>query len=131
MTGMEDLNSMIETLRQLPQLARVAAPAVAEAMEREAQRTIASGTTAYGVPWKRTQKGNKVPMRDAASALKVAAVGTTIYMRLLGVEARHHRGIARGGVERNVLPINTIPQPMAAAITTALRLTFAKLVTPP
>lgn len=127
MTGIEELDAMIEQMRGLKDLAAAAAPGIAEAMQREAERTIAAGTTAYGEAWKLTKDEGKVPLRNAVQALKVASIGTRIYMRLIGPEARHHLGWGRGGVPRNVLPIDKIPAPMAAAITVVLKQRFAAM----
>ena len=110
-TGMDQLDAMIATIGRLPELARTAAPDVAEAVKVELERTIAAGTTPDGKPWERTEDGRQ-PLQHAASALRVAAVGTTIYVRLTGPEARHHLGRARGGKVRQVIPTTEIPARM-------------------
>jgi hypothetical protein len=128
-SGFAALDAMIATIQKLPGMAERAAPDVADVVEQEIRRTIAGGTTAYGVKWKLTQRGEQ-PLQHAAEALKVAAIGSTIYARLLGPEARHHRGNARGGVARNILPIRVIPGPMAERISDVLTEHFQRAVKP-
>lgn len=128
--GTAQLDAMIEALRKLPKLAAAAAPAIAREMEREVQRTIAAGTTAYGEAWQLTKKDHKVPLQHAAQRLKVAAIGTTIFMRITGAEAKHHRGLARGKVERNIVPIKVLPPRMADAIRSTLAKYFQAMAVP-
>jgi hypothetical protein len=112
---LEQLDAMIATIGKLPELGKRAAGDVALAIETELQRTIAAGTTPDGKPWQPTKDGGR-PLTGAAQALAVVPVGTTIYVRLTGPEARHHLGRGRGGVVREVIPTHTIPAPMASAI---------------
>ena len=122
-----ELDALIARVRKLPELAQRAAPDVARVVEAELHRTIAAGTTPYGEPWKLTQDGAK-PLVHAADALAVVAVGTTIYVRLTGPEARHHLGRGRGGVKREVIPTRGIPPRMAAPIRAAIGRCFTELV---
>src|SRR3954471_14793920 len=112
---MSDLDAMIATINKLPELGKRSAGDVALAVEAELRRTIASGTTPDGRPWQPTKDGAR-PLAGAANALAVVPVGTTIYVRLTGPEARHHLGRGRGGIVREVIPTKTIPAAMASAI---------------
>lgn len=116
---MSDLDAMIATIRKLPELGKQAAPDLALAIENELQRTIAAGTTPDGEPWKLTKDGDK-PLTHAAKAMTVVAVGSTIFVRLTGPEARHHLGRGRGGVVRQVIPTDHIPAKMADAMRSVL-----------
>ena len=128
MTGAAELDAMIARLRALGSLTELAAPDVAEAIHAELQRTITAGTSPEGVPWQPTRDG-RTPMRNALAAVRCAAVGTTIYVRLVGPEARHHKGRARGRIVRPVLPTTSkIPAAMAEAIRTALTWHFDDVV---
>lgn len=118
-SGDTQLNSMLEKLRRLPELATQAAPKVAEAVRDELEKSIAAGTTPEGKAWERTKDG-KQPLEGAAKALAVVAVGSTVFARLTGHIARHHLGRARGGVVRPILPTEGLPKDMAKAIKTVL-----------
>lgn len=128
--GLAQLDAHIARIRALPKaLAYGAAPEVARAVEIELQRTIAAGTTPDGEPWTPTKTGEK-PLTHAAGALAVVAVGTRVFVRLRGPEALHHKGWARSGKVRKIIPTDSIPQPMAAAITKVLAQRFDKAVKP-
>lgn len=124
--GMAELDAMIARVRSLRGLATRAAPDVAAAIEAELHATIAAGTTPGGTAWQLTRDG-RTPLTGAAKALGVAAVGSTIYVRLTGVEARHHLGRARAGIERQVIPRELSPR-MAAAVHDVLARHFAEAV---
>lgn len=110
--GFTELDAIIARIRQIPELARRAAPDVALAIEAELERNIAAGTSPEGVPWAPTKAGGK-PLTKAANAIAVVAVGATILVKLTGPEARHHLGNARGRITRQIIPTDAIPQPMA------------------
>jgi hypothetical protein len=101
---------MIARVENLPRVVvKRAAPDVAEVVEAELRRTIAAGTTSDGKAWAPREDGGK-PLATAADSLVVVPVGTRILARLRGHVARHHRGIARGGIERPILPTKITPQ---------------------
>lgn len=125
--GFAQLDAYIARVRALPELARTAAPDVARVVERELRKTISAGTTPDGKPWPLTKDGEK-PLTNAAGALNVVAVGTTIYARISGPEARHHLGRARGGIERQILPKDSIPAAMSVAISAELAKHFTEAV---
>ena len=121
---LQQLDAMIATISSLPELGKRAAGDVALAVAAELHRTIAAGTTPAGEPWQPTKDGAR-PLTGAAKALVVVAVGSTIYVRLTGPEARHHLGRGRGGVVREVIPTKQIPAAMARAIRAELGKHFA------
>jgi hypothetical protein len=127
MSGHAELERMIETIRDLPGLGRRAAPDVAEVLEAALERTIAAGTTPAGEPWQPTRDG-RAPLTGAAKALGVAAVGSTIYVRLTGPEARHHLGTAAGGITRQVIPAGALPPVMAEAVRVVLNRHFEEMI---
>jgi hypothetical protein len=120
---------MIERLEALPGIARDVAPAVAVAVERELQRTIAAGTTPDGAAWDPKKQGGGQPLAGAAKAIRVTSFGTRILVTLTGPEALHHKGRARGGVKRQVIPVDSLPQPMAAKIDEAISAEFLRRLT--
>lgn len=116
--GFAALDAHIERLRKLPNLVRDVAPDAAEAIEIELKKTIAAGTTADGKAWTPRKDGGQ-PLATAADALTVTAVDTTVYARLKGHIARHHKGIAKGGIERRIFPTKGLPPAMANAVKAA------------
>lgn len=126
MSGLDQLDAMIATISKLPELGKRAAGDVALAVEAELHPTIAAGTTPDGEPWRPTKDGGR-PLTGAAKALAVVPVGTTIYIRLTGPEARHHLGRGRGGIAREVIPTKRIPTAMATAIRVVLARHFEQM----
>lgn len=120
MADLAAIDSMIERLRKLPRLAREAAPDVARAVERELRSQVSAGIGPDGKAWKPTQDG-RVPLRGAASALSVRAVGNVVLATVSGPYALHHRGWVRGGVRRAILPSTRAPE----AVTRAVRVVVA------
>ena len=125
--GFAQLDAMIARVRALPAIAERAAPAVADAVREELQRTIAAGESADGKPWAPKADGGK-PLANAAAALGVVAVGKVVIIRLRGPEARHHLGWAKGGKQRPIIPIDQIPPAMARRITGVLAAEFKKTI---
>lgn len=119
MSGFQEIDRMVATLKTLDKLGAKAADDVAHVVEAELRRTIAAGTTPDGKQWEPTEAGER-PLRNAAAALGIAAVGSTVYVRLTGPEARHHKGRARGGIVREIIPTRGIPDVMAGEIRAVL-----------
>jgi len=128
MTGEAELDAMIDRLRKLPDLARQCAPECARVVEAEIARTAAAGTDAYGKPWAPKKDGSGKPLAHAIDAVGVAAVGTSIVVRVTGVEARHHLGRVKGGTQRAIIPTKDIPQPMAAALRGVINKAFLRVM---
>lgn len=114
--GTAALNAHIARLRALPKLAREAAPDVAHELESELRKQIAAGEGPDGAKWEPRKDDGGKPLVGAAKALRIAAVGTTVIARLVGPEARHNSGRARGGVKRQILPSKQLPRPLVLAI---------------
>jgi hypothetical protein len=128
--GAAQLDGQIARLRELAKLVPSAAPAVAVAMSDVIVANIARGVGPDGAPWERTEEG-KQPLRGAAKALEVRAVGTVVVATLTGPEARHHLGAVRGGVRREILPTGgTIPGPMVDRIERAVTDRFRAIMSP-
>ncbi len=114
--GFAELDAWIKRVETLPtKMVTDAAPDVAEALRVEIEHSIADGMAPDGEPWKLTKKGTE-PLRNAAAHLFVAGVGTSIVVRLKGVEARHNSGTARGKIVRRILPNRKFSAPIVAAI---------------
>ena len=59
-------------------------------------------------------------MANAAAAVRVAPIGNKLFAAVRGPEARHSRGIARGGIERPIFPSDGMPDSYARSIGGAL-----------
>jgi hypothetical protein len=124
--ALKELDAWIEKIQSIPKLAEEAAPAVADVVRAEIQKTINAGTTAEGKAWQKTKDG-KTPLQTAGAKLRVANTGTLIVARLDGHVARHHYGRVKGGIERAVLPTSSdVPAPMAKAVTKVLESAYQK-----
>lgn len=115
------LDKMIEFLGSLGKnVIEQARPEIATTMRAEVERTIRAQTDAYGEPWK--------PGRDGELMLEGTQIttklrGAKITLRIDGYHARHHRGYAKGGVKRGILPVNGLMPP---AMARAIKRTFEK-----
>lgn len=119
--GFSELDAQIERLQALEDFPRKAAPDVAEALEDELHAQIKRGEGPDGRPWEPRQEDGEKPLQNAAKALAVVPIGTTVFARLKGPEARHHKGTAKGGTIRRILPVKGIPNPMVRAIKRVLK----------
>lgn len=119
------LDAHIARIKALPGMVGRVAPAVGQALETELTRQIARGVGPDGTPWPKTKEGEQ-PLRHAARALRVRAVGTTVVASLEGHHARHHLGAVKGGVRRPILPSSTIPAPAVKAIDEVVTAEFKK-----
>lgn len=118
------LDAHIARIRELAKLGERSAPTVAKALERELAAQIDAGTGPDGKPWPKTQAGT-APLRGAAKAVRVRAVGTVALAVVEGHHALHHQGRARGGVRRQILPTGgAIPQTVERAVKTAVTAEF-------
>lgn len=118
------LDAHIARIRELSKLGERSAPTVAKALERELGAQIAAGADPNGKPLQPTKEG-KTPLRGAARAIRVRAVGSVVLATLEGHHALHHQGRARGGVRRQILPTSgAIPPTVERAIGTAITAEF-------
>jgi hypothetical protein len=103
------LDALIERVRTLPKVVDEALPDLAEIWGDRMRATIAAGTSPTGEAWKPTARGERA-LKDAADALHIAVYKGKIFVRLTGVEARHHRGAVRGRVTRQIIPRELPPE---------------------
>lgn len=112
---MATIEEMAAKLRAIVPSVREALPEVARELKAVLTENIAAQRGPDGVPWPATKDGAPA-LAHAADALTVQVVGGTVLCTLTGPEARHHLGIARGRVKRQILPTKGIPGPVAEAI---------------
>lgn len=121
------LDAQIRRLRSVDGLAQDAAPHVATALKEELDAQIARGQGPDGTPWVKRDDGGR-PLRNAAEATTVTAVGSVIVARVTGHHAFHHRGQTRGNVVRQILPSGKLTQPFTRAIKRVLDERYAALM---
>jgi len=114
--GYAAMQSMIARLRKLGQSAEVIAGDVAVELRSELEQNIDASRAPDGAAWKPTQAGTP-PLKNAATALGVAAIGTTVLAVVQGIEARHHYGTVKGKVARPILPTAKLPPQIVDLIT--------------
>ena len=117
------LDAQIKAVRTLPDLPEAVAPDVARELEKILDQQIARGESPDGTPLKKTAEG-ATPLTGAAKALSVTAVGASVFATLRGPEARHHLGLVRGGIKRQILPTKSLPAPAVEAIKRVLAQKF-------
>lgn len=119
MGGDAAMRRMIGQLRELGSMTADVAPAVADVVRDKLEQQVARGTDPDGKAWQPTQKGEQ-PLQHAGKAIGVTSIGPRVIAVVHGVEARHHKGIARGGIVRQILPSVSIPRTWVPDMTTAL-----------
>lgn len=102
------LQAHIDRVRSIPDLGRVAAPEIAQVLEREVLANVARQVGPDGKPWPPTEAGTPA-LQHTSAALTVRALGAKVVASLKGVHARHHHGRVRGGKARPILPIELSP----------------------
>jgi hypothetical protein len=120
------LQAQIDRIRALAELPKVVAPEVATELRGQLERQIAAGQGPDGEPWQLTAEG-RVPLRNAAAALTVRAVGSAVVARLVGPTALHHLGAAAGRIRRRILPTRQLPHRMTEAIREVVARRFREL----
>ena len=123
-----ELEAMIDAaheLELLPQeVAKEAAPSIRQALEA----TILAGTAPDGTPWQPTQKGER-PLKNAYKALDVRVSGTAVIAEVTGIEAMHHLGLARGHVQRRLIPrAGEMPRGVVNAVKVAVERVKARVL---
>ena len=124
--AMYELDAQIARLQAVANLPRLAAPACAAELRVVMERQVNAGVNPQGEEWAPRKKDGAQPMQNAAQALTVVPIGSKVFARLKGVEVLHHRGLAKGGVKRVVIPTREVPmsEPMVRAILSGLEETF-------
>lgn len=129
-TAGASIEDMIASIEGLPRaLIRDAGPDLAVAIRADLVRTINAYETPDGELWAKRKRGTAPVLVKAEDALRVVAVGPQIFIRLIGVEARHHRGRVKGGTQRQIIPTDHIPVSMATAMRDVLTRHFTAAVT--
>jgi hypothetical protein len=121
--AMAKLDDVIARLRACGTVPEEAAAAAAEVTHAELTRQIAAAETPAGSSWPERKDGGKA-LATAGKALVVRSAGTAVYARLFGHVARHHKGTAKGGVRRQILPHEITPR-LRTAIGERLRALLA------
>lgn len=121
------LDEQIKRIRELPEIAQTIAPAAAKELESIMRGNIAAGEAPDGKDWKLTEQG-KQPLRNAAKALTVRAIGTKVLARLTGPEAKHNLGAVWGKIKRQILPDRRLPQAMTEALRRVSTTAYARLM---
>lgn len=117
------LAAMIASCRKMESLVADSMPALSKAVRAEVERTIGAGTTADGAQWQPTQQGQQ-PLRNAAKAVTVLSVNKTIFITIVGPEARHHLSRVKGGRQRAIIPNAGLPVAMADSMRAVLAQAF-------
>lgn len=115
----------IRRLRELAGFGGRSAPLVARAVEAESRKASARGVGPDGKPWQLTKAGKK-PLQNVVPVVR--AVDTAVVMRLEGHRARHHLGIAKGKIRREILPSERIPDQMVTAIDKVITDEFERIM---
>lgn len=97
------MQGAIDLLAKLGTLPEDVAAAAVEPFKQEMLANIAAQRTPNGKAWQPGAKGQPV-LVNAGKALKVTSRGPVLTATLTGPEARHHLGIAKGHVRRQILP---------------------------
>lgn len=103
--GAVAIDALIQRIRDVPAaVLEDAAPDVAIAVRNEVARTMSQQQTPTGEPWAPRKADGAPALTGAVNALTAFAAGRVAYVRVSGVEARHHRGWVKGKVKRQMLP---------------------------
>lgn len=117
MSGETELNAMIRRLRALPRVVEEALPEAATELEKVIAGNIAAQRGPDGKAWEKPKDPEtKDVLRNAMKSVTVRAIGRVLLARVVGVEAKHHLGIVKGRVKREIIPTGRAPQPMIEAL---------------
>lgn len=123
-TAFSVLDDHIDRVRELPKAMQGAAPDVANDLHAELLRQIGAAQDPKGAAWKLTARGGNKPLVGAEKSVGVAHVGRRVWLRAWGHIARHSKGIAKGGIVRQVIPSGAIPERMTTLIRERLTKAF-------
>src|SRR3954468_17356324 len=131
MSADQDLQNMVKALQELGDLENDAAPNCAEEIKRVLVDNDKSHVDPYGKPWPVRREDGQPALDGAEQALRVAAVGNRIIMRLKGPFARHHLGKGANKTQRKQIPDQPkLPDNINKAITDVLIRHFNLAVKP-
>ena len=122
------LDDMIASLLRLAEMPDEAAKLAAPIVEKVAKAQAADGLAPDGEAWTPKKDGG-APLKNAAKAISVEAIGNVVRVKLAGVEVLHNFGTHRLP-KREIIPTrsNEIPPAYAAAIKAGADAAFDKLV---
>lgn len=131
MSAEQDLQRMIASLQKLGDLENTACPDVAEDIKQVLVDNDRKHLDPYGKPWPVRRADGQPALDDAEQALRVAAVGNRIIMRIKGPFARHHLGKGANKTQRKQIPDQPkLPDNINKAITDVLIRHFRLAVKP-
>ena len=117
MSGFTQLDKMIGRLDLLIDMPGECVGEVAKVVEAELSKTLAAGEAPDGTRWAPRKEDGKRALKDARSKVRVGAVGNVVIVRMTDrPTVLHHFGNGRGRVQRQVIPIDSVPPRMEAAI---------------
>jgi len=112
-----ELDELIARLRNLPRIVEDVLPEAATELAKIIAGNIAAQRGPDGVPWPAPKDPEtKAVLLNAMKSVTVSAIGRVLLTRVDGPEARHHLGIAKGKVKREIIPTKKIPTPMVEAL---------------
>jgi hypothetical protein len=118
------LDDWIRRLRAMPEaLKQGALPEVAQALDEDIHEQAGAGRAPDGSTWQPKQDGGQ-PLVGVENDVDVSVVGSVVLVKLTGKFVRHHRGMARGGIRRQVIPTRKVPDAVVRAISKALAKSF-------
>lgn len=123
------MRAIIQRLRTLPkELIAQSAPLIGEELKASIDGSVARGQAPDGTPWPLKLDGERA-LVDAADDVTVDVVGSVIVATLRGKYVLHHKGFARGGVRRQVIPTKKAPQAFINAAKKALSQRYVEIMT--
>lgn len=105
------LQQLIDRVGAVESLANRVAPLAARKISAVIKANCDAGQDPYGKPWPARKKDGGRALRNAADAVRVAALDKTVVMAVTGKEAIHDLGQAKGGIQRTILPEAGKPLP--------------------
>lgn len=109
-----ELDEIIARLRRLPKIVEEVAPELAKELKSAIASNVAAQRGPDGKKWAPGKDGQDL-LQNAMASVDVIAVGNVIVATVRGPTARHHLGIAKGRVKREVIPTKKIPAPFIEA----------------
>lgn len=106
------LTEIADRIRGIPSAIDAAIPHLVSEVDDYLQECAARGVDPDGVPWIKTERGRTPKITGATRT--VAAVGSTIYVRVAAHDAMHSKGSARGSKIRRLVPAGPVPPALAA-----------------
>lgn len=113
LSGLDTMQTWIDNLRSINSLVDAAAEELAPVVKQQLVDNYTKGQSPYGDPWPATIDGHQ-PLKNAASNVRVSAIGNTIVVSIDGRYVFHNYGA--GSPKRTLLPEGGLPARMGDAI---------------